>query len=109
MPNGQYNDPWNPWCGYIECKHGVASRQVCASGTWMGFGEVERPAKATSGATDEAERKPIEKQEAQQPMLMSRADICRRGLRQVISNKACSAHTDYNLCFMSSFMDNNES
>ena len=36
MPDGQYYDPWNPWCGYIVCHAEQAVRVVCRPGSWMG-------------------------------------------------------------------------
>ena len=36
LEDGLYFDPWNPWCGYIECSDGVAERVCCKQGTWLG-------------------------------------------------------------------------
>lgn len=35
MMDDMYHDPWNPWCGYIECVGGMAKRKVCKQGSWM--------------------------------------------------------------------------
>ena len=42
LKDGLYFDPWNPWCGFIRCEDHVASRQVCADGTWMGLNNALR-------------------------------------------------------------------
>lgn len=37
LSDGLYHDPWNPWCGYVECTSGRAVRHTCARGSWMGM------------------------------------------------------------------------
>jgi len=36
LHDGQYFDPWNPYCGYIECMDQAPQRRICTKGTWMG-------------------------------------------------------------------------
>jgi len=36
LHDGQYFDPWNPYCGYIECTEQAPQRRICTKGTWMG-------------------------------------------------------------------------
>jgi len=36
LADGNYYDPWNPWCGYVECRANKPSRRTCPFGRWMG-------------------------------------------------------------------------
>jgi len=36
LHDGDYFDPWNPYCGYIRCVGQVPTRSICGRGTWMG-------------------------------------------------------------------------
>jgi len=36
LHDGDYFDPWNPYCGYIRCIGQVPMRMICGRGTWMG-------------------------------------------------------------------------
>ena len=40
LADGYYYDPWNPWCGYIECDAEKATRHCCSGDTWMGLRHV---------------------------------------------------------------------
>jgi hypothetical protein len=73
MDNGQYYDPWNPWCGYIECRDGLAIRRICQSKTWMGMGRGDQ-------------------------LFMTKDDMCRRPLGSVIVNQRCVEATDSDMC-----------
>lgn len=35
LNNGFYHDPWNPWCGYIECMNDVSYRISCKNHTFI--------------------------------------------------------------------------
>ena len=38
MRSGVYVDPWDPYCGYIQCdQNGNATRHYCEKGSWTGF------------------------------------------------------------------------
>lgn len=41
LNNGDYVDPWNPFCGFISCKDGRPQRVICRRGTWMGTFSAE--------------------------------------------------------------------
>merc|ERR1712179_67028 len=72
LDNGFYHDPWNPWCGYITCSSGVATRMACAKGTWMGV---------------------------MQPVTLSQTDLCRKPMEAgQIKDGQCPRTSDYPLC-----------
>lgn len=71
LENGLYYDPWNPWCGYIECDGGVARRVCCKAGTWLGL---------------------------MKPIRITQKDLCRKTLRLKISNEKCPIPTTLNMC-----------
>src|SRR5664279_5726214 len=75
MDNGQYYDPWNPWCGYIECLDGAATRRCCRTGSWMGMG---------TGPDDN--------------MFMTKDRMCRRALVKKVNDRRCAETTEYDLC-----------
>lgn len=39
LVDGKYYDPWNPWCGYVECSDGHSVRLTCPQGHWMGVSD----------------------------------------------------------------------
>jgi len=80
MSDGQYHDPWNPYCGFIQCSGGSATRRICQSGTWMGM-NVGR------GSADRSEEAPL-----------TINDICRRKLKDAIEEYACIEQTALRLC-----------
>jgi len=41
LNNGDYVDPWNPFCGFIKCRDGRPERVMCRRGTWMGTFSAE--------------------------------------------------------------------
>lgn len=72
LDNGDYYDPWNPWCGYIKCNAGVATRMACQRGSWMGVME---------------------------PVTISQKELCRKPMEtHMIVDGVCPKTSDYPLC-----------
>lgn len=69
LVDGMYQDPWNPWCGYIECAGGIPKRRVCKRGRWM-------DTKSRLGKTQQ--------------------DMCQLPLE--FSKEPCSMWTDMDMC-----------
>jgi len=73
MENGLYYDPWNPWCGFIECQDGVATRKVCEPYTWMGMGMTNI-------------------------LSVNKNDMCRKRLASEPTNLRCPETTEFAMC-----------